>query len=242
MTTEPAQPDIHLVEQQGADPLPTPIAADHKSSDLLYAYAERYLMKVWASRGSRFVASRRLHKKNYACQLVLSFFSLTVIGAGVGLLVLPPDYKMLSNLISVLSIDASVFILVLSNLEFAKNYGVEADRMLKGAQALSPLYDEIERSIRCKLITQQKIDSFIQQYNHIINEFEVNHEDIDYLYFQTMHPRRFHLTGWHWFRRIKIKIGFFGYIWGLYIFSIIIPPILIGLAMYGLPQILHLFR
>ena len=166
-------------------------------------------MKIWASRGSRFVANRRLHRKNHASQLVLSFFSLMVIAAGVGSLVLPSESKTLANLVNVISIDASVFILVLSNLEFAKNYAVEADRMLKGAQALSPLHDEIEFSIRCKTLTHEKISSYIHQYNEIISEFEVNHEDIDYLYFQSMHTRKFHLAGWNLAKRLAVKVRYF---------------------------------
>ena len=186
-------------------------------SDSLYTYAERYRKKVWSSRGARFVANRRLHRKNHASQLVLSFFSLMVIAAGVGLLILPSEQKILANLVSVVSIDASVFILVLSNLEFAKNYAVQADRMLKGAQALSPLLDEIEKTITCKAITQEVMDSYIRQYNQIISEFEANHEEIDYQYFQTQNPKQFHLAGWHyWIKRLDIKAHYFFYIWGHY--------------------------
>lgn len=211
-------------------------------SDPLMECAKRYLTKVLASRGSRFVANRRLRRKNHACQLVLSFFSLMVIAAGVGLLILPPDYKRFADFISVLSIDASVFILVLSNLEFAKNYAVEADRMLKGAQALSPLCDEMDKSIRCSTITSEAVDSFIKRYNDILNEFEVNHEEIDYLYFQSMHPRQFHLLGWHWMTRLIYRVRFFFNIWGVYLICIAVPPLVIALAMYGLPMLSNQFK
>ena len=208
-------------------------------TDHMYTYAERYRQKIWSCRGARFVASRRLYSKNYASQLVLSFFSLMVIATGIALLVLPSDYKTLAKFFSVLSIDASVFILVLSNLEFAKNYAVHADRMFKGAQALSPLHDEIEKSIYCKTLTQDNIVSYIKEYNKILNEFEVNHEEIDYLYFQATNPDHFHLTKG---KRLYLKIRLFSYIWSLYIFCIVVPPVLIGLIMYGLPLVSHLLK
>jgi len=166
--------------------------------------------------------------------MVLSLFAVAVIAAGVWLLIIPSEQKRLADFISVLAIDASVFILVLSNLEFSKNYAVTADRMLKGAQALSPLHDELEMAIRCGKITPEVMQDVIKRYNEIINEFEVQHEDIDFIYFQSMHPHKFHLTGIQgMLKRLDYRIRYLLYIWGLYIVCVVVPTLLIAGGMYG---------
>ncbi len=97
--------------------------------------------------------------------MVLSFFAVAVIIAGIWLLTIPPEQKRLADFINFLAIDASVFILVLSNLEYSKNYAVTADRMLKGAQALSPLHDELKMAIRYETITSEFMQGVIGRYN-----------------------------------------------------------------------------
>jgi hypothetical protein len=170
------------------------------------------------------VAHRRLHSKAHASQLVLSFLAVAVIGASVGLLLLPPEQKKLSDFINVMSICASIIILVLGNLEYSKNYQVLADRMQKGAQALSPLHDELEFHIKTESLDAELLKGVIDSYNGIINEFEVQHEDIDYVYFQSMHATRFSLTGWQGrLKRWDYRIRYFLYIWGIYILCIGLP-------------------
>ncbi len=113
--------------------------------------------------------------------------------------------------------------------------------MLKGAQALSPLHDDLELTIKTQTLDLEQLHEFVARYNGIINEFEVQHEDIDYIYFQSMHPARFHLTGFQGtIKRGDYRIRYFLYIWGLYIACMFVPPFIIAGAIYGFPNFFNL--
>lgn len=126
---------------------------------------------MWVSKGCRFIAHRRLRERNHASQLVISLFSIGVIAASISLLVVSPDSKKLSDFISILAINASIFILVLSNLEFAKNYSVEAERMLRGAQLLSKMHDDLELNINQGSIAKETLALIIEHYNQVLMDF-----------------------------------------------------------------------
>lgn len=219
---------------------PSPNQSEAHPIDPTQKHAERYLKKIWISKGCRFIAHRRLKARNHASQLVVSFFSVAVIAASVAILIVSPEQKKLSDLVTVLAINASVFILVLSNLEFAKNYSVDAERMLRGAQVLSKIHDELELSIKTTFINQEELEKFVNRYNRVLLDFEANHEDIDYLYFQAIHPKHFDREHIGRLTRKIRTIQYYWHIWGLYVVLIFIPPILIFLAMEYVPRLVSM--
>jgi SMODS and SLOG-associating 2TM effector domain family 5 len=202
-------------------------------------YYAQFLSKLWVTKGCRFEANRRLARKNQASLLTISLLSIYVIAGSLTTLIAPAGSltQGTGNVINFLLVVTSIFILVLSNIESGNNYALRAHVMLKCAQQLSELYNEIEFMLRTRTAT---LDSFLERvhkYDKIISDFSDNHDDIDFLCFKVSHWKHFKLDGfcayYHtgWYRSYR-----FFTIWGYYLLMLIPPPLLFLIVMGKTPQ------
>jgi hypothetical protein len=157
---------------------------------------DRFRNTMSITRGARFEANRRLSRKNELSLFTVSVLSIYVMAATLVPIIsrnlIPDDY----NIIPLSTIVTSVFILVLSHMEAAKNYTARAERMLKCAQKISELHNELQLQIKAGSVTEDSFRKVKDKYDEIIRDFSDNHANVDFFYFMAGHRREFHLEGW----------------------------------------------
>ena len=138
------------------------------------------------------------------------------------------------DLLNVMTATSSIFILVLSTLESGKNYALRAALMLRCAQAVSELHNELEFKLSAGLLEKNSFHGYMARYDQIIRDFSENHDNIDFYFFMAMPNNRksFDLAG---FGKLPTVIGYrlgnFLNIWGFYATLMIIPIIAFGIAI-----------
>jgi hypothetical protein len=197
------------------------------SNSDLNAYSSSLTTKIWKTKGSRFNAARRLNNKY---QFSLSSISiLSIYGIAIPIIqgiVKNQQCQEINDIYNAISLILSVFTLVISLLEGAKNYQLRAEKLHKNAVELSKLQRDLEYLMVSQLGDaefRQKVGDISVNYEELIKECPENHEPEDYALFKAQNRKDFKmslLTGLY----IRIKLIVIDY-W-LYIFVLGIPPIL----------------
>jgi hypothetical protein len=218
-----------LTTTSDASELSILIAANAIPDEDTQKYYAQFLSKIWVTKGCRFAANTRLSGKSLASQITISVLSVYVIAGSLVTLVSPAGAltQAAINAINLIFVVTSIFILVLSNIEAGKNYALRAHVMLKCAQKVAELYNDIEFLIRTKQMTTVAFNERVKLYDKIIADFSDNHDDIDFLCFQVDHWKHFSLSGFKAYRRTITRraLSFLG-IWGYYFAMLLPPPIL----------------
>jgi hypothetical protein len=193
----------------------------------LEEYAKSLKRKMWITNGSRFNAARRLNNKY---QFSLSSISiLSIYGIGIPLfqsIAKNPQCKEINDIYNAISLILSVFTLVISLLEGAKNYQLRAEKLHKNAIEVSELQQKLEHVMVSQLGDadfHQKVGDILIKYNEIIKECSENHDSEDYNLFKAQNRKDFKMS---WLDGLYIKIKLIMIDYWLYAFVIGIPPIL----------------
>ena len=192
---------------------------------------EHLLEKIRTTKGARFNSHRRLLGKHSASQFALAVLSIYAIAASVATLVLPVDkYPRLLPAMSAGTIVASVFILVQSLLESAKNYQLRAHQMLRCGEKLSELHNILSAQRDVDMVTAEIYIAATERYSEVLGEYSENHEDIDYLLFVAHHKRHADHDRMRWFNARWQSFRNFLHVWGSSSFYIAAPPAAIIIA------------
>jgi hypothetical protein len=193
----------------------------------LNTYAALLDNRIWKTKGSRFNAARRLNNKY---QFSLNSISiLSVYGIAIPMIqgiVKNPQCQKINDIYNAISLILSIFTLVISLLEGAKNYQLRAEKLHKNAVAISSLYRDLEHLKISNLGDAdflQKLKDISIRYEELIKECSENHETEDYTLFMAQNRKDFKI-GWLTGFFIRMKLIVIDY-W-LYIFVLGIPPIL----------------
>ncbi|MBZ9907545.1 MULTISPECIES: SLATT domain-containing protein [Mesorhizobium] len=143
------------------------------------------LGKMWKTKSARFNAHTRLKAKQSLSTTATSFLAFyLVIVALIPLLYeasLPPGGP---KFLSVVSLIISIFLIIITLLESAKNYSGEADGMQKCALEISEIYNQFQA------LTLEEANSrrpeFSATYSDILKKHQLNHKDVDYIRFELM--------------------------------------------------------
>lgn len=131
-----------------------------------------------------------------------------------------------NDIYNAISVILSVFTLVISLLEGAKNYQIKAEKLHSNAVELSSLNRELEYLIVSKSQEAdfiQEIGNISASYENLIKECPENHELEDYTLFMLQNRKDFNTSAFTEFY-LRIKLICLNY-W-LYAFVLGIPPIL----------------
>ena len=144
---------------------------------------DNLLRKMWKTKSARFNAQARLMNRHWtstvatsalACYLIAgSILQLTITSAATG-----DTGKIITSAILI----TSVFLLMITLTESARNYALESERMHKSALAISELYNRFQALDLSE--ADEMRGSFNDQYSEVLKAVDVNHKDIDFLRFQ----------------------------------------------------------
>lgn len=197
---------------------------------------DNLLRRIGITTGCRFNAHARLKSINNLSNFSISLLSFVVVIISMITLVYG-DYipKTMNVLLSFLSVSASVFIIIITLLEGAKNNSVAADRMHRCGIELLALYNRYQHHLESNATYPPKRE-FISEYNSVIARYPENHEETDFLKYMLETPHDFSANNQKFrFARGRIAVGMFRSYW-LYISMIVVPVsllIIISISTLG---------
>jgi hypothetical protein len=137
-----------------------------------------------------------------------------------------PQCLEINDIYNAISLILSVFTLVISLLEGAKNYQLRAEKLHKNAVELSKLQRDLEYLMVSQLGDaefRQKVGDISVKYEESIKECPENHDPEDYALFKAQNRKDFKMS---WLAGLYIRIKLIVIDYWLYIFVLGIPPIL----------------
>ena len=200
--------------------------------------ASELLEQIRITKGSRFNAHRRLLGKHIASQFALAVLSIYTIAASIATLVLPSaQYPNLLPAMSAGTIVASVFVLVQSLLESAKNYQLRSHLMFKCGEKLSMLYNECRATINVGAFGEIAYLGFVESYGGILADYSENHSETDYNLFvlsRSRHKPATEATVNRAVRRALLQLWSVVQIWGASAVYISAPPLAVAAGTFWL--------
>jgi hypothetical protein len=191
------------------------------------SYAELLKDRMWVTKGSRFNAARRFNNRSQFS--ITSISILSVYGIAIPIIQSIPNVSKcahVNSLYTAISTILSVFTLVLSLLDSAKNYPVKADRIYNSAVKIGVLEKQLEYLICCEAdddVLRAKTQVLSTEYDGIIVECPENHDPEDYALFRAQHSEHFKIGR---LSRRLIKLKLFVKDYWIYIFVLGLPPII----------------
>ena len=152
-------------------------------------YLKDFSDVVYKTMTARFTAYRRMKRNRDASKVAESFFSASIIA--ISLIALQNHEEHLSDLISIVTIILSTFLLVMSllfsGLDYEKrmdNYhdcGNELDKLYRDMKLILSYGEEISSDEM-----KAKTEDFQAKYFEILHKYNLNHTSFDYEYTAVM--------------------------------------------------------
>lgn len=190
-------------------------------------YLKDFSDVVYKTMTARFTAYRRMKRNRDASKVAESLFSASIIA--ISLIALLKHEERLSDLISIVTIILSTFLLVMSllfsGLDYEKrmnNYhdcGNELDKLYRDMKLILSYVEEISSDDM-----KAKTEDFQAKYFEILHKYNLNHTSFDYKYTAVMLDEKKDFVG-----RLVMKFRY--YVWDMYFLYWVIallPVVLIG--------------
>lgn len=189
-------------------------------------YAETLYEKLWKTKGTRFIAHKRLEHVNQLSNWAVALNSVYVIIAS--LLSLSPFSefsKLTPEYLSLFTIFLSLIIIVLSLIENSKNYKAKADSLHQCGKDLNKLYERLSqiKDSYEESALRMEIEQIGADYQNVIDKYPDNHLSIDYDLFVASNKE---LTK-DWYQSFPTKAKIWLMINTPYYLAIILPLILL---------------
>jgi SMODS and SLOG-associating 2TM effector domain family 5 len=196
-------------------------------------YYKNYLNSIRMTSGCRFEASRRLKQKDIASSFTIAWLSLYPIILSVADLI--PELKALeySKYAAFIATVTSIMVLVLSLLEYSRQYSVRANQMLQCGQELNEIYYELDYLIVSGSIDEDSFRMIKSRYDKVIDKYPENHTQKDFHYYRATHVKKLKST-WDgrlyivWHNSVHVVTQ-----WGFYMVLLAIPPVIFNYIAGG---------
>lgn len=190
-------------------------------------YLKDFSDVVYKTMPTRFTAYRRMKRNRNASKVAESFFSVSIIA--ISLIALQNHEEHLSDLISIVTIILSTFLLVMSLLFSGLDYEKRMDNYHDCGNELDKLYRDMKLilSYREEFSSDEmkaKTEDFQAKYFDILHKYNLNHTSFDYEYTAVMLDEKKDFVGRH-------VMKFRYYVWDMYFLYWVIallPVVLIG--------------
>lgn len=155
---------------------------------------DHLLSKMWKTKGSRFNAHARLRARHWASVLATSLLSMYLVSLSLCQLTFADALTTNENkILSIGGVVVSIFLIIITLVETARNYLGDAEKMHQSALAISELYN------RFQALTVEEADvqrlKFNNEYSDTLKTIPVDHKDIDYKRFMIRSSQDLSITG-----------------------------------------------
>ena len=190
---------------------------------------DHLLSKMWKTKGSRFNAHARLRARHWASVLATSILSMYLAGLSLCQLTFADALGANENkILSIGGVVVSIFLIIITLVETARNYLGDAEKMHQSALAISELYN------RFQALTVDQADAerlrFNDDYSDALKTIPVDHKDIDYKRFMIRSSQDLNINGLRYAALITdYALRWF---WEFSLYLVLICAPLVGLAAF----------
>lgn len=197
-----------------------------RASDLL-------LKKMWQTKGARFNGHARLHRRHWMSIGATSVLSCYLVGISLYQLTFESNIPQTGlKLLSVANVVVSVFLIMITLLESARNYGHDAERMHENALAISKLYNVFQALTLSE--SEAKRDQFANAYSDLMADARISHNELDRNLFRIENAAELRI-GWGPYLGIILQTLLLTITeYWLYFTLVLVPPLLFWLFMPAL--------
>ncbi|WP_244735527.1 SLATT domain-containing protein [Mesorhizobium sp. 113-3-9] len=133
------------------------------------------------TRGVRFTASETERKKDLHSIITIAFLSIYLTGWAFVSALYPEAFNAFDlRVLSIVSVMASISLLVISLFDYAAGRAVQSEKLLQNALMISPLAREMERQLVSPNPNVKRLGDIASEYEHLIANTGVNHTSADY--------------------------------------------------------------
>lgn len=155
---------------------------------------DHLLSKMWKTKGSRFNAHARLRARHWASILATSLLAMYLVALSLCQLTFADALTANENkVLSIGGVVISIFLIIITLVETARNYLGDAEKMHQSALAISELYNRFQALIIDEANAQRL--KFNDQYSDALKMIPVDHKDIDYKRFMIRSSKDLNITG-----------------------------------------------
>lgn len=194
---------------------------------------DHLLRKMWQTKSARFNAHHRLEGRHRLSIFATSLLSCYLVGVSLYQLVFDSSLTPTGiKLLSVTNIVVSVFLIMITLVEAARNYGSEAERMRENALEISALYNSFQALELTEADAQRQ--KFAADYSKLLEKAQLNHEDIDRNLFRIPNANELKI-GWPAYLAMLLHTSWLVVreYW-LYFSLVLVPPLMF---LYFLPKL-----
>lgn len=158
---------------------------------------DHLLSKMWKTKGSRFNAHARLRTRYWASVLATSILAMYLVALSLSQLTFTEVLSTTENkILSIGGVVVSIFLIIITLVETARNYLGDAEKMHQSALTISELYNRFQ-ALTVDEANAQRLQ-FNDQYSEALKENPVDHKDIDYKRFMIRSAKDLNISGWHY--------------------------------------------
>lgn len=148
--------------------------------------------KIWATKGARFEASKRMRRNRIASNAAMYLLSASIIA--INLLAFLPKFQSNNDFITCLTLFTvvlSIFCLVITAIINSLNYSNREEQHHKCGLELDRLNSQIKLFIEKneQANDEEHCKNFIEEYNRILSNYQLNHTHFDWLYNKYLDER-----------------------------------------------------
>lgn len=137
---------------------------------------------IMKTRGARFTAARHCKTNDKLSVMTQAILSVYLTSVSVVFLAYPQSkFAQDATYFSVLSIIASIWLLVAALSDFAEGRGVKAHQLYENALDITLILRAMERELKNPAPDVKKLSELAEKYEVTIRENGVNHDPIDYI-------------------------------------------------------------
>lgn len=175
-------------------------------------YLDVFSNTIYKTMNARFTAFRRMKRNRDASRVAETMFSASIIA--ISLIALLNKNAVFTEEISIFTIILSTFLLVFSQLFNSLNYNKRMENYHDCGNKLNYLYRQIYRDMNyySEEELKEKYQDYLDQYEQILREFNLNHSLFDYQYTEAMSQD----SDVQQFKRLRLLIRY--YIFDIYFF------------------------
>lgn len=184
--------------------------------------------KSFATRNARLEAYRRNLRLQSLSTYSVSGISALTIALSLYLAVAPKDN--LKDLFGLIGSVASLFILIISLVDGSKDYSLKAYLFHKCSLELSPICIKIQKIIHKGDFDEEVFDQLEKNYDDILNNYELNHTQVDYELSTWRYRKEYHnnvLPFFAFFIRMYLDVKTYMLYYALIIIMLISTALLI---------------
>lgn len=192
-------------------------------------YVNEYLKSLTVTKNVRYAASSRFSRKNNLSLFTVSVLSIYVIIASIVPIFMEQLTPRTTNILYLFSIVCSLFIIALSLLESNKDYKTRSELLLKCARRITILIDRLKYLINTDSLTRPEFEKLQDEYNKLLSEFTVNHDEIDYVYYLSKantgadNAKGFRAWSGRFFPKIGKRAKYLANIYLYYLILLLVP-------------------